>query len=52
MKKKYSTEEIYEIVSQKWNVDFSDGSVNMFELMAKANAMGYSEVLDDVWIKD
>lgn len=51
MKKVYSTEEVYEIVSLKWNVDFSDGSCDMFELMSKANSMGFIETTNDVWEK-
>jgi hypothetical protein len=51
MKKTYSTEEIYEIVSSKWNVDFPDGSVNEFELMCKAETLGFTEILFGTWIK-
>lgn len=49
--KTYTSEEVYEIVSNKWNVDHPDGSTNMFEFWAKATAMDFKEISEDVWIK-
>jgi hypothetical protein len=50
-KRIYTEEEVYDIVSQKWNVDFPDGSVDSFELMAKAEGMGFKYLGDEMYRK-
>lgn len=47
--KPFTNQEVYDAVSQKWNVDYPDGSTNMFELQTKAEAIGYTFVAEDRW---
>jgi hypothetical protein len=42
MKNIMTLEEMYKEVSQKWNVDFEDGSVNVAELVTKGESLGYT----------